>query len=98
LLIFLIYQSSAVAQKRVVARADHAWAGTPTRATQIAMVAYVVGGSFVSIATSPFLYLLAGIAAGTRSYVERKSQVAPGTLVNGYSNAVPIRTIPYPAE
>jgi hypothetical protein len=49
-----------------------AWTADLARATQVGLVAFVVGGSFVSIAFSPFLYLLAGIAIGTRGLVERE--------------------------
>ena len=70
-LILAIYRSCAVVQKRVRAHEELAWTADLARATQIGLVAYVVGGSFISIATTPFLYMLAGLAVGTRSLVER---------------------------
>ena len=75
-LIIAIYRSCTMIQKRVPGRADLAWAADLARATQIALVAFVTGGCFVSIATSSFLYLLAGIAIGTRSLVERELTAA----------------------
>jgi putative inorganic carbon (hco3(-)) transporter len=70
-LIGAIYRSCAVVQKRVRGREELAWTADLARATQIGLVAFIVGGSFISIATAPFLYMLAGIAVGTRSLVER---------------------------
>ena len=49
-----------------------AWTADLARATQISLVAFTVGGMFVSIDTSPFLYLLAGLIVGTRALVERE--------------------------
>jgi probable O-glycosylation ligase (exosortase A-associated) len=71
-LMIAIYRSCAVVQKRVRGRVEYAWTADLARATQIALVAFAVGGSFVSIASNPFLYMLAGIAIGTRSLVERE--------------------------
>ena len=71
-LIFAIYRSCAVLQKRVRGHADLAWAADLARATQIALVAFITGGCFVSIATTSFLYMITGIAVGTRSLVERE--------------------------
>ena len=71
-LIIAIYRSCAVVQKRVRGNEELAWTADLARATQIALVAFVVGGSFVSIASNPFLYMLAGIAIGTRALVERE--------------------------
>jgi putative inorganic carbon (HCO3(-)) transporter len=71
-LMIAIYRSCAVVQKRVRRREELAWTADLARATQIGLVAFAVGGMFVSIATSPFLYVLAGVAVGTRSLVERE--------------------------
>jgi probable O-glycosylation ligase (exosortase A-associated) len=71
-LMIAIYRSCAVVQKRVRGHVEYAWTADLARATQIALVAFAVGGSFVSIASNPFLYMLAGIAIGTRSLVERE--------------------------
>jgi putative inorganic carbon (hco3(-)) transporter len=57
-------------------RDDLAWAADLGRAIQVALVGYVVGGSFVSIATTPFLFILAAMAAGTRGVVQRELAVA----------------------
>jgi putative inorganic carbon (hco3(-)) transporter len=81
LLIFVTYRSCAVVQKRVRGREDLAWTADLSRATQIGLVAFVVGGSFVSIASNPFLYMLAGIAVGTRSLVERELAAPARTWV-----------------
>jgi putative inorganic carbon (HCO3(-)) transporter len=71
-LILAIYRSCSVVQKRVHGRADLAWAADLACTTQIALVAFLAGGSFVSIASNPSLYLLAGIAVGTRSLIGRE--------------------------
>jgi putative inorganic carbon (hco3(-)) transporter len=75
-LIAAIWRSCAVVQKRVRGRDDLAWAADLGRAIQVALVGYVVGGSFVSIATTPFLFILAAMAAGTRGLVQRELAVA----------------------
>lgn len=80
-LIIAIYRSCAVVQKRVRGHEELAWAADLARATQIALVGFVAGGSFVSIATNPYLYLLGGIAIGTRGIVERElAALSPGRL------------------
>lgn len=71
-LIIATYRSCAVLQKRVRGREELAWTADLARATQIALVAFVAGGSFVSIASSPFLYSLTAITVGMRSLVERE--------------------------
>ena len=75
-LIIAIYRSCAVVQNKVAGREELAWAADLARATQIGLVAFTVGGMFVSIATTPFLYLLAGVTVGTRSLVEREATAA----------------------
>jgi len=97
-LIFAIYRSCAVVQKRVRLRTDLAWAADLARATQVALVAFIVGGSFVSIATSPFLYLLAGITVGTRSLVERELGGAWARRTSRSGVPKLARTIAQPAE
>jgi putative inorganic carbon (HCO3(-)) transporter len=72
LIIIESYRSCAVVQRRVRGHQELAWASDLTRATQISLVAFAAGGMFVSIATTPFLYVLAGITFGTRSLVERE--------------------------
>ncbi len=82
-LIAAIYRSCTLVQKRVRGYEALAWTADLARATQVGLVAFVVGGSFVSIAFSPFLYLLAGIAVGTRGLVERElAALAPGLALN----------------
>lgn len=71
-LIIAVWRSCAAVQKRARGREDLAWAGDLGHAIQVALVAYVVGGSFVSIATTPFLFVLAALAAGTRGLVQRE--------------------------
>jgi putative inorganic carbon (hco3(-)) transporter len=71
-LIFAIWRSCRVVQKRVRGNKDLAWTADLGRAIQVSLVAYVVGGSFVSIATTPFLFILAAMASGTRDLVERE--------------------------
>jgi probable O-glycosylation ligase (exosortase A-associated) len=72
LLILSIYRSCSVVQKRMTQHGELAWTADLARATQISLVAFTVGGMFVSIDTSPFLYLLAGLIVGTRALVERE--------------------------
>ena len=67
-LMIAIYRSCAVVQKRVRGHVEYAWTADLARATQIALVAFAVGGSFVSIASNPFLYMLAGIAIGREAW------------------------------
>lgn len=82
-LIAAIYRSCTLVQKRVRGYEALAWTADLARATQVGLVAFVVGGSFVSIAFSPFLYLLAGIAVGTRGLVERElAALASGLALN----------------
>jgi probable O-glycosylation ligase (exosortase A-associated) len=92
-LIVAIYRSCAVVQKQVRGRDELAWTADLARATQIGLVAYIVGGSFVSIATTPFLFILAAIAVGTRSLVQRELS----TLVRN-SPLVASHAVPQPAE
>ncbi len=82
-LIILTYRSCTLVQKRVRNREELAWAADLARATQIALVAFVAGGSFVSIASSPFLYLFAGITVGTRSLVERELAATERSSIMG---------------
>lgn len=92
-LIIAIYRSCAVVQKRARGHEELAWTADLTRATQIALVAFVVGGCFVSIASNPFLYMLAGIAIGTRSLVQRELGAPARSWLR-----VPARTVAQPAE
>jgi probable O-glycosylation ligase (exosortase A-associated) len=94
-LILAIYRSCAVVQKRVRGREELAWTADLARATQVGLVAFTVGGMFVSIATTPFLYLLAGVTVGTRSLVEREVAAAAATR-----RRVPtaVRVVAQPAE
>jgi putative inorganic carbon (hco3(-)) transporter len=81
-LIIAIYRSCAAVQKRVRGREDLAWAANLARATQIALAGFVAGGCFVNIASNPYLFLLGGIAIGTRSLVERElaARLSPARL------------------
>src|ERR1051325_6763069 len=72
LLILVSYRSCGTVQRRTRHDLGLYWIGDLARATQVALVAFVAGGCFVSIASNPFLYLLAGVAAGTRSLMERE--------------------------
>lgn len=76
LILLLIYRSCRVVSKRVEGLDGLAWAADLAYTVQIGLVAYVVGGMFVSIATSPFLYNLAGLAIGLRGLVERELRAA----------------------
>jgi putative inorganic carbon (hco3(-)) transporter len=91
-LIIAIYRSCATVQKRVRGHEELTWMADLARATQVAVVAFAIGGSFVSIASNPFLYMLAGITVGIRSLVER--ELAPGRSWL----RMPARTAPQPAE
>jgi probable O-glycosylation ligase (exosortase A-associated) len=74
-LLIATYRSGAVVQKRVRGRTDLAWAADLGRAVQIGIVAYIAGGMFVSIATTPFPFILAAIVVGTRDVVARELAV-----------------------
>jgi putative inorganic carbon (hco3(-)) transporter len=87
-LIAAIYRSCAVVKKRVRGREQLAWTADLAGATQISLVAFVVGGSFVSIAFTPFLYLLAAITVGVRSLVERELTAPARSRVPAASRAV----------
>jgi O-antigen ligase len=89
LLIIATYRSCAVIQKRVRGRDELVWAADLARATQVGLVAFIVGGSFVSIANTPFLYMLASITVGTRSLVERDL----ASSVPSQTSAAPARQI-----
>ena len=97
-LILTIYRSGAVVKKRVRGREDLAWTADLARATQIGLIAFVAGGSFVSIASNPFLYLLAGITVGTRSLVERELAAAPPIRTGRSGAPALISTAAQPAE
>jgi probable O-glycosylation ligase (exosortase A-associated) len=75
------YSSCAVVLRRVRSRDDLAWAADLARAVQIALVAFIVGGMFVSIDTSPFLYNLTAIAIGLNTIVRRESAASVRGLV-----------------
>jgi len=87
-LIAAIYRGCAVVKKRVRGREQLAWTADLAGATQISLVAFVVGGSFVSIAFTPFLYLLAAITVGVRSLVERELTAPARSRVPAASRAV----------
>jgi putative inorganic carbon (HCO3(-)) transporter len=87
-LILATYRSCSVIQKRVRGCEELAWTADLARATQIALVAFTAGGLFVSIATSPFLYLLAGITIGTRNLVEGELKVRVRKWAPATSHAV----------
>ena len=72
LLILSVYRSCSVVQKRMTPHPELAWTADLAGATQISLVAFSVGGMFVSIDTSPFLYMLAGLTIGTRALAERE--------------------------
>jgi probable O-glycosylation ligase (exosortase A-associated) len=72
LLMLATYRSCTLVRKQVRGRDDLAWAADLAAATQIALVAFVAGGSFVSIASNPYLYMLAGISVGTRDLITRE--------------------------
>jgi len=71
-ILLVTHRSCAVIRKRVRGRDDLAWSADLARAVQVSLAAYVVGGMFVSIDTTPLPYILAAITAGTRSIVERE--------------------------
>jgi putative inorganic carbon (HCO3(-)) transporter len=95
-LILAVWRCCAVVQNRVRGREDLAWTADLARATQIALVAFVTGGSFVTIASSPFLYLLAGITVGVRSIVERK--LAAALRQTPYAPSMPPARTPLPGR
>ena len=71
-LIAAVYGTCSVIQKRTRATVSLLWASDLARATQISLVAFIAGGMFVSIATSPFLYILAALTLGIASLVKRE--------------------------
>jgi probable O-glycosylation ligase (exosortase A-associated) len=73
-LIAAIYRSCSVIQKRARANVDLLWASDLARATQISLAAFIAGGMFVSIATSPFLYILAALTLGISNLVTREAR------------------------
>jgi hypothetical protein len=91
-----IYHSCRTVQKRVRLHTDLVWAANLTRATEISLVAFVVGGSFVTIASSPFLFMLAGITVGTRSLVERELAATLRSRPRPSRIPAPVRTIAQP--
>jgi putative inorganic carbon (hco3(-)) transporter len=91
-LIVAIYRSCAAVQKRVRDRTELAWAADLARAVQIALVAFVVGGMFVSIASAPYLYMLGAMTIGVRGLVERELRAAEPRSVSR-----PTRTMTRPA-
>lgn len=68
-----VYRSCAVVQRRVRNANGARWVADLARATQVALAAYVAGGMFVSIDTTPFLFILGAIGFGVRSAVNRKN-------------------------
>jgi probable O-glycosylation ligase (exosortase A-associated) len=71
-LVLCIYRSCATVQKRAARTEELAWAADLARATQIALVGFIVGGMFISIEGTPALYMLGGITSGLRGLVERQ--------------------------
>jgi probable O-glycosylation ligase (exosortase A-associated) len=71
LLLTAAYRSCGVVLRQAGGRDDLSWAADLARTVQIALVAYAVGGMFVSIATSPLIYDLVAIAVGLRTVVGR---------------------------
>jgi probable O-glycosylation ligase (exosortase A-associated) len=68
-----LYRTCAAVRRRARDHPGLLWAEHLARMVQVGMVAFVVGGSFVSVATSPFLYDFAAIAIGLRTVVERET-------------------------
>jgi putative inorganic carbon (hco3(-)) transporter len=71
-ILFATHRSCAVIRKRSRESDDLAWTGELARAVQISLAAYVAGGMFVSIETTPLPYILAALAVGMRSVLERE--------------------------
>jgi putative inorganic carbon (hco3(-)) transporter len=96
LLMGAVYHGCAIVQNRARGHDEYAWVAELGRAVQIALVAYIVGGFFVSAATTPFLYFLAGIATGIRGLVERELPAAGrrGPLVSLRLGVQPTRPEP----
>jgi putative inorganic carbon (HCO3(-)) transporter len=93
-LIIMTYLSCGALQRRARRREDLVWAADLGRAIQVALVAYCVGGMFVSIDFTPFLYNLAAIAIGARSLVEREVRA----VVRRRLPAAAARTVAQPAQ
>lgn len=72
LIMITIYCSCATIQRRVRGHATLEWAGDLARANQVAVVAFIAGGMFISIASAPFLYILGAMTIGVRSVVARQ--------------------------
>jgi putative inorganic carbon (HCO3(-)) transporter len=73
-LLIAAYRSCAVVRAQLRHAADSRWAYDLAGMLQVALVAYVAGGMFISVATSPFLYDLLAMAVGLRGLVERESR------------------------
>lgn len=71
-IIAAIYRTCSVAQKQARRQQGLDWATDLARAIQVALVAFVAGGMFISLASAPFLYILAAMAVGVRSVVQRE--------------------------
>ena len=71
-LIAATYRSCAAVRRAMPPGSELAWAQDLAAMIQIGLLVFVVGGMFVSIATSPFLYDLVLLAVGLRSVAERE--------------------------
>jgi len=85
------YRSCRTVVVRVRDDEEFGWAVDLARTIQVGLVAYVAGGMFVSIATSPFLYDLVALAIGLRSVVEREQKTATSKPVHRALVALPAK-------
>lgn len=71
-LIAAAYRSCGTVRRLTARNEDLAWANDLAGMLQISLLVFVAGGTFISIATSPFLFDLVPMIVGLRSIVERE--------------------------
>ena len=71
-LIAATYRSCGAVRRMAAGQDELLWARDLAAMLQISLLAFVAGGMFISVATSPFLYDLVPIAVGLRSAVARQ--------------------------
>ena len=69
-LIAASYRSCSTVRRLTANNEELAWAQDLAGMLQISLVVFVAGGTFISIATSPFLFDLVPLVIGLRSIVE----------------------------
>jgi putative inorganic carbon (HCO3(-)) transporter len=102
-LLLIGYRNCTTVTRLAAGRDEFAWAADLSRALQVSLIGFAVGGAFLSISTSPFFYDYLAIVIGVRSIVEREIVLAAregnaGRLLDRPQPGVPLTADSPPAR